>query len=212
MSVYHNVQRPAPPLPLRLRSRAGQPVQETGPIQPAEPAGSSPMSQDQSRGQSPKVRSRLAAILRTTSGNFLEPFDFFLRRADFKGVLRCRKRIQRVDADLYDLLARRPDAAGGRRRARRLSRQDRAAEGIDRDLAIMATGTLAIAFSLPTPRSASPRRSASCSAACLTLLIDATTNRATPGLWLMFASHCSVMATAAFYRGNATRTQEQPAG
>jgi MFS transporter, MHS family, citrate/tricarballylate:H+ symporter len=45
-----------------------------------------------------------------------------------------------------------------------------------------------------------------------TFLIDATTNRASPGLWLMFAAYCSAMATAAFYRGNATQTQEQTAG
>jgi MHS family citrate/tricarballylate:H+ symporter-like MFS transporter len=33
-----------------------------------------------------------------------------------------------------------------------------------------------------------------------TFLIDATGNRASPGLWLMFAAYCSLMATAAFYR------------
>jgi MFS transporter, MHS family, citrate/tricarballylate:H+ symporter len=36
-----------------------------------------------------------------------------------------------------------------------------------------------------------------------TFLIDATSNRAAPGLWLMFAGYCSVMATAAFYRRSA---------
>jgi MHS family citrate/tricarballylate:H+ symporter-like MFS transporter len=35
-----------------------------------------------------------------------------------------------------------------------------------------------------------------------TFLIDATGNRASPGFWLMFAAYCSLMATAAFYRGN----------
>lgn len=45
-----------------------------------------------------------------------------------------------------------------------------------------------------------------------TFLIDATANRAAPGLWLMFAAYCSAMATAAFYRGSATQMQEQTAG
>jgi MHS family citrate/tricarballylate:H+ symporter-like MFS transporter len=40
-----------------------------------------------------------------------------------------------------------------------------------------------------------------------TFLIDATSNRAAPGFWLMFAAYCSAMAAAAFYRGGATRTQ-----
>ncbi|HMA72270.1 MAG TPA: hypothetical protein VKP67_12390 [Xanthobacteraceae bacterium] len=33
-----------------------------------------------------------------------------------------------------------------------------------------------------------------------TFLIDAGSIRAAPGFWLMFAAHCSLMATAAFYR------------
>jgi MFS transporter, MHS family, citrate/tricarballylate:H+ symporter len=46
-----------------------------------------------------------------------------------------------------------------------------------------------------------------------TFLIDATSNRAAPGFWLMFAAYCSVMATAALYRReSATRTLEQTAG
>jgi MHS family citrate/tricarballylate:H+ symporter-like MFS transporter len=46
-----------------------------------------------------------------------------------------------------------------------------------------------------------------------TFLIDATSNRAAPGLWLVFAAYCSAMATAAFYRGEAQpKTQQQMAG
>ncbi len=44
-----------------------------------------------------------------------------------------------------------------------------------------------------------------------TFLIDATTNRAAPGFWLMFAAYCSAMATAAFYRSG-TQPQRQTAG
>jgi MFS transporter, MHS family, citrate/tricarballylate:H+ symporter len=35
-----------------------------------------------------------------------------------------------------------------------------------------------------------------------TFLIKASGNDASPGFWLMFAAYCSLMATAAFYRGN----------
>jgi MHS family citrate/tricarballylate:H+ symporter-like MFS transporter len=44
-----------------------------------------------------------------------------------------------------------------------------------------------------------------------TLLIDYTGHRATPGLWLMFAACCSLMATAAFYRGSG-QAKETAAG
>jgi MFS transporter, MHS family, citrate/tricarballylate:H+ symporter len=43
-----------------------------------------------------------------------------------------------------------------------------------------------------------------------TFLIDATSNRAAPGLWLMFAAYCSLMATAAFYRAS-DQANEKPA-
>src|SRR5579871_5298180 len=69
MSVYHNVwRRPAPsPLFALARGRA-QTTSRTG--------GSSPMSQTQMTSQTPipQIKSRLAAILRATSGNFLEQF------------------------------------------------------------------------------------------------------------------------------------------
>ncbi len=35
-----------------------------------------------------------------------------------------------------------------------------------------------------------------------TFLINATSNQASPGFWLMFAAYCSLMATVAFYRSN----------
>jgi MHS family citrate/tricarballylate:H+ symporter-like MFS transporter len=37
-----------------------------------------------------------------------------------------------------------------------------------------------------------------------TFLIKASDNQASPGFWLMFAAYCSIMATAAFYRTNAS--------
>jgi MHS family citrate/tricarballylate:H+ symporter-like MFS transporter len=37
-----------------------------------------------------------------------------------------------------------------------------------------------------------------------TFLIRASDNQASPGFWLMFAAYCSIMATAAFYRTNAS--------
>jgi MFS transporter, MHS family, citrate/tricarballylate:H+ symporter len=37
-----------------------------------------------------------------------------------------------------------------------------------------------------------------------TFLIKASANQASPGFWLMFAAYCSLMATAAFYRGGET--------
>ena len=37
-----------------------------------------------------------------------------------------------------------------------------------------------------------------------TFLIKASDNQASPGFWLMFAAYCSIMATAAFYRGDET--------
>src|SRR5262249_27339986 len=42
-----------------------------------EPGGDSPMSQT-STLEPPRIKSRIGAILRATSGNFLEQYDFFL--------------------------------------------------------------------------------------------------------------------------------------
>jgi MFS transporter, MHS family, citrate/tricarballylate:H+ symporter len=44
-----------------------------------------------------------------------------------------------------------------------------------------------------------------------TFLIDATGNRASPGLWLMFAAYCSLMATAAFYLAGDPATKKPAA-
>ena len=67
--------------------------------------------------------SRAAAVLRVTSGNFLEMFDFFavrlLRLLHRQGVLPQRERVRLADADLHDLRRRLPDAParGGAARA-----------------------------------------------------------------------------------------------
>jgi MFS transporter, MHS family, citrate/tricarballylate:H+ symporter len=45
-----------------------------------------------------------------------------------------------------------------------------------------------------------------------TVIVKATGNNASPAFWLMFAAYCSLMATAAFYRGSAqTQAQAQAA-
>jgi len=44
------------------------------------------------------------------------------------------------------------------------------------------------------------------------LLITAGDNQASPGFWLMFAAHCGIMATAAFYRTNAPAAVPAAAG
>jgi MHS family citrate/tricarballylate:H+ symporter-like MFS transporter len=44
-----------------------------------------------------------------------------------------------------------------------------------------------------------------------TFLVKVTGDRATPGFWLTFAAYCSLVATAAFYRGSA-QTQQGTAG
>ena len=54
--------------------------------------------------QPPQIKSRLGAILRVTSGNFLEQFDFFLfgfyATAISQGLLPGRQRDRLADADL----------------------------------------------------------------------------------------------------------------
>ena len=87
--------------------------------------------------QIPTLRSRIGAMLRATSGNFLEQYDFFLfgfyAQRDRQGVLSLHQRDRIASEHVRRVLARRADAPRRRDRARRLHRPDRPAAGTDRD-------------------------------------------------------------------------------
>ena len=85
----------------------------------------------------PQIKSRIGAILRATSGNFLEQFDFFLfgfyASAIAKAFFPAENETAALAQHVRRVLARRPDAPGRRDRARRLYRPDRTPQGTDRD-------------------------------------------------------------------------------
>ena len=86
--------------------------------------------------QPPQIKSRIGAILRATSGNFLEQFDFFLfgfyASAIAKAFFPAAERDRGAAQHLRRVLARRADAPGRRDRARRLYRPHRPPPGPDR--------------------------------------------------------------------------------
>ena len=82
-------------------------------------------------------KSKIATVLRVTSGNFLEMFDFFLfgfyATYISKAFFPDRQRIRLADADLHDVRRGLPDASARRHLPGRLRRPDRPAPGPDRD-------------------------------------------------------------------------------
>ena len=77
--------------------------------------------------------SKLGAVLRVTSGNFLEMFDFFLfgfyATYISKTFFPAEQRIRLAHAHLRHLRRGLPDAAAGRHRAGRLHRPGRPPQG-----------------------------------------------------------------------------------
>ena len=99
----------------------------------------------------PTSGSKIATVLRVTSGNFLEMFDFFLfgfyATYISKAFFPSGNELHLADADLHDLRCRLPDAPARRHLPRRLCRQDRPAPRASSSRsAIMAMGTILIAF------------------------------------------------------------------
>jgi hypothetical protein len=113
--------------------------------------------------QPPQIKSRIGAILRATSGNFLEQFDFFLFGFYASRISRRRSFPPRTRpppcSTLRRVLARCPDAPGRRDRARRLYRPDRPPQGPDRHAGDHGAGHRGDRLLPAYARSALPRRS-----------------------------------------------------
>lgn len=78
---------------------------------------------------------RAAAVLRVTSGNFIEQFDFsvrLLRDIDLEDFLPVDQRLRVVDAHLRGIWRGLSDASAGRNFSRRIHRQGGAAHRTDR--------------------------------------------------------------------------------
>ena len=98
----------------------------------------------------PTGGSKVATVLRVTSGNFLEMFDFFLfgfyATYISKAFFPTGNEFASLDADLHDVRRRLPDATARRDLPRRLCRPIGRRQGLIVTLGIMATGTILIAF------------------------------------------------------------------
>ena len=94
-------------------------------------------SPSQSVPEHPEITSRVGRHPALDRRQFPRDVRFLpvrvLRHLHRQGVLPDRERGQRLAAHVHDVLARRPDAAGRRDRARRLYRPDRPPQGLDRD-------------------------------------------------------------------------------
>ena len=95
-------------------------------------------------------QSKFRTVLRVTSGNFLEMFDFFLfgfyATIHLQDLFPRGERIRIADVYLYDLRRRFSDAAARGSYPGRLCRPYRPPRGLITTLAIMACGTILIAF------------------------------------------------------------------
>ena len=82
-------------------------------------------------------QSKLGMVLRVTSGNFLEMFDFFLGRLRLlhrKSILSTRKRVRVIITDVCRIRRGLPDASAWRNHSGRVCRSHRPAKRAYRDV------------------------------------------------------------------------------